>query len=605
MRVFEESTITARGNILSYDDFLPFSDVASSKLSDEIRESLINNARQALHTPFEMLSPIDYLRFYRDGNRSVYEKIFFDRRNAVFTLLFGEYAENKGHFSDKLAEGVWHILEETTWIVPAHMKTLNKENYGLCDEYEGKVENLDLFSASTGALLAVVYYFGKAALDSVTPVISKRIIYELRKRIFTPFSKNPDLWWKGEKRFPVNNWNPWIISNVLTAAAFCVTDLTEREEIAEKAMRYLDNFTAGYAPDGGCDEGPNYWSVAGGSLFDCFEILYDMSAGKVDVFSVPLVKKIFEYIMNAHISGNHFLPFADTHLSLSASYPMIARCGKRIGSRELYAFGCMGCKNTDLSVLGGSCPYRSIKQLFFIKDETQAYKPRKSIFFNDLCVFAFREHEIEGKGLYLAGKGGHNNESHNHNDVGNFVVYSDAEPLIIDVGVGTYSKETFSENRYKIWTMQSSYHNLPEINGISQKEGRQFCATNTFYDEEKQTIRFELTRAYPRQSMLKSFVRTASLSGKTVFVCDEILLEGKGKISFCLMTCDKPQITDASSLSLCLGRTLSFPPVLLPEIEEIPLLDDGLRRDWKRDKLFRIILTEENTPGGKYVFVIK
>ncbi len=605
MRIFKNSNISALGNILPYEDFLPFSDIALARLSDEIRQKLVNNALTALHKPFEILSPIDYLRYYRDGNRSIYEKVYFERRDRVFALLLGEYAENQGSFADKLAEGVWHILEETTWIVPAHMKTLSKKNYGICDEYEGTVKNLDLFSASTGALLAIVFHFGKAALDSVTPVISKRILYELEKRIFTPFFENPDLWWKGEQRFPVNNWNPWIISNVLTAAAFCVTDLTKREKTVEKAMRYLDNFTEGYAPDGGCDEGPGYWNVAGGSLFDCLEILYDMSGGKIDVFSVPLVKNIFEYIMNAHISGNHFLPFADTHLSIRASYPMIARCAKRIGSKELYAFGCQGSKNTDLSALGSSYPYRSVKQLYFTNEETLTYIPRKSVFFNNLGVFVFREQENGEKGFTLAGKGGHNNESHNHNDVGNFVVYSDGLPLIIDTGVGTYSKETFSENRYKIWTMQSSYHNLPQINNAAQKEGRQFCATNIFCDEKKQAISLELTRAYPEQSRLKSFIRTASVSGRAVFVCDEILLKEKGKIAFCFMTCDKPQIKDASTLSLGSGHTLDFPPVLIPETEEIPLLDDGLRRDWKRDKLFRIILTEENTTGGKYIFVIK
>ena len=37
--------------------------------------------------------------------------------------------------------------------------------------------------------------------------------------------------------------------------------------------------------------------------------------------------------------------------------------------------------------------------------------------------------------LYVAMKGGSNGESHNHNDVGSFVVYANNEPLFIDPGV--------------------------------------------------------------------------------------------------------------------------------------------------------------------------
>src|SRR5437868_14155296 len=61
------------------------------------------------------------------------------------------------------------------------------------------------------------------------------------------------------------------------------------------------------------------------------------------------------------------------------------------------------------------------------------------------------------QGLYVAAWGGHNAQSHNHNDVGNFIVYGDGKPVLIDVGVETYSAKTFSPQRYEIWTMQSAY----------------------------------------------------------------------------------------------------------------------------------------------------
>lgn len=63
--------------------------------------------------------------------------------------------------------------------------------------------------------------------------------------------------------------------------------------------------------------------------------------------------------------------------------------------------------------------------------------------------------------LYLAVKAGDNDDSHNHNDTGSFTIYKDGKPMFIDIGVETYTKKTFSKDRYDIWTMQSRYHNLP------------------------------------------------------------------------------------------------------------------------------------------------
>jgi hypothetical protein len=63
-----------------------------------------------------------------------------------------------------------------------------------------------------------------------------------------------------------------------------------------------------------------------------------------------------------------------------------------------------------------------------------------------------------------------------HNDVGNFLLYCDSVPVLVEAGVETYTKFTFSSARYGIWTMQSGYHNLPTLNGIDQEPGKEHCA---------------------------------------------------------------------------------------------------------------------------------
>ena len=49
--------------------------------------------------------------------------------------------------------------------------------------------------------------------------------------------------------------------------------------------------------------------------------------------------------------------------------------------------------------------------------------------------------------MFVAAKGGFNNESHNHNDVGTFSLYVNTIPVIIDAGVGTVSYTHLHDSR--------------------------------------------------------------------------------------------------------------------------------------------------------------
>lgn len=103
-------------------------------------------------------------------------------------------------------------------------------------------------------------------------------------------------------------------------------------------------------------------------------------------------------------------------------------------------------------------------------------------------------------GWFLGAKGGYNNESHNHNDVGSCVVYVRDIPVLVDAGVGTYTKQTFNHDRYKIWSMQCDWHNLPMINGAAQPAGAQYRSKNTSCDLSKGMFSLDLADAYPPES---------------------------------------------------------------------------------------------------------
>jgi hypothetical protein len=44
------------------------------------------------------------------------------------------------------------------------------------------------------------------------------------------------------------------------------------------------------------------------------------------------------------------------------------------------------------------------------------------------------------------------------------------------MGVGVHTRQTFGPERYEIWTMQSSWHNVPEVDVFQQAPGREHAA---------------------------------------------------------------------------------------------------------------------------------
>ena len=128
-------------------------------------------------------------------------------------------------------------------------------------------------------------------------------------------------------------------------------------------------------------------------------------------------------------------------------------------------------------------------------------------------VLTARSRAGSGAGLFLAAKAGHNAESHNHNDVGSFIVALDGRPPLIDVGVGVYTRQTFGPERYQIWTMQSSWHNVPEVDGVPQAPGHQYAARRVqgLLSADAAELSLDLAGAYPPEAGIRSWRRRIRL----------------------------------------------------------------------------------------------
>ncbi len=512
----------------SRQDWHPFPRVderaAWNGISAGLRRSLIEAGENRLDFAWPHLPATRFLDFARTGDRSRYQDLSYARRDALADLVLAECAEGQGRFLDDCVNGIWALCEETYWGVPAHIG-VQKAGSGLPDVEEPTV---DLFAAETGALLAWTLYLLHERLDTVSPLVRRRMELEIRRRILDVLRVRIDFFWMGwlgGRR--VNNWNPWICSNWLTCILAIEDDVETRAEDVFRVLRTVDNFIDTYPRDGGCDEGPNYWGRAGASLFENLELLYTATDGAVDVYGEPLIGEIGRFLHRAHIADSYYLNFADASALVEPEALLVHAYGSRIGDADMQAYARwladrQGIGRPGLHAQGqvssrGSSLGRSLMAIFaldkVLDQPGQAPLPR-DVWLPDIEVMTARDAAGSQDGFYVAIKGGHNEESHNHNDIGNFVVYLDGRPLLVDAGVENYTAKTFSAQRYDIWTMQSAYHTLlPTIDGHQQLPGAQHRARRLEYAAGVDTasLSLEIAGAWGEDAGLDSWHRALML----------------------------------------------------------------------------------------------
>lgn len=575
-------------------------------LGDSLCQSIVDAAAHSLLYVFPSISAITTLEYVRNGNRSHYEAISFEKRKKLFLFMLAEAIEDKGRFTDKILEGVWNICEETYWGVPAHLGA-QKSGSGLPDVNDPIV---DLFGAETAALLALTDYFAGEKLDKISPLIRPRIYHEVNRKILIPLEKESNRYgWLGAGRrdVRVNNWDPWIMSNFITANLLLEKDEQRRASQLYHAMSFLDLYINGLGNDGATDEGPAYWSAAGGCLFDALNLIGSATSNAVNIYSDPVIRNMASYIYQTHIAGHYFIDVADADATIHPDALLIYRMGKWMQDEKLKDFGTSIFHTQQASLFGSSFfnPRKLYNLLVYreVKQQQADWKGVNDVWYPSVQLMAARS----AKGWYVASHGGHNAESHNHNDVGDLIVYADGHPILIDVGRGTYTAKTFSASRYQIWYNTSPYHNLPAIDGMGQGAGRQYEATDVLYraDPQKVTFRLNIAKAYPKETHLTAWIRTVQLDRekeileiKDAYIANAPLQQlQQSFMTVCDTHIDQPgvilfQVPDGKSVQLLYDKRRWR--VTKEEMKLTTPEDQGIGPNWQGRTVWRILLINDS-----------
>lgn len=577
-----------------------------NKLFASAKEEYIRRGEKQLNYQWQVVKATDYIEFERSGSREVMEKPFDTNNMAIVDLLLAELAEGKGRFLPQLINGVFHTCEMTSWALSAHLIT-QKVHRSLPDHRE---QLIDLTSGDLSSMLAWTYYFLHTEFDKVNPSISIRLRHELEERTIKPYMNEENYyWWQAFRATPttmVNNWNPWCNSNVLQTMMLLENNPDKLAAGVYRTMQSVDRFLNYVHADGACEEGPSYWGHAGGKLFDYLNLLSEITGGKISLFNNPMIKNIGEYISRSYVGDGWVVNFADASAKGGGDASLIYRFGKAVDSREMMQFAAMMnnnkmSRNRDL--------YRTLKALE-IREELAATEPahiRPAHTWYPETEFCYLK---DKSGLFFAAKGGYNDESHNHNDAGTFSLWMKNTPIFIDAGVGTYTRQTFSSERYSIWTMQSNYHNLPMINGVAQKYGRQYKATEVKYNKKGNSFSANIATAYPEEAKVDKWIRSYTLKNGKLLVADRFSLkEATDKNVLHFMTWGKVDTSVPGKVSIEVNgqkAALAYNPAQLEaSIETVTLTDPRLSGVWG-GQIYRVSLTAKAlTQNGTYSYTIK
>lgn len=528
-----------------------------------------------------------WLLFTTKGDRVRYEAPYFARRRTLADLALAEAAESQGKLIPLISDYLWAICEESGWQLPAHNSYIRDTPQLPLPDTERPV--VDLFAAETAALLAMVHYLLQQPLEGYAPGLSQRVVREINSRVLTPWQRD-HFWWKGNGGDPMCNWTPWCVQNCLIAFSLVhPCSAQELQGVVRSATYSLDCFLKDYGQDGACSEGAQYYSHAGLCLFNCLEILCKIAPGVFDpVWEDPKLRGIAEYISNVHVSGSLYLNFADCSPLAGARGAREFLFGRRIRSLPLMALAAQDFvrwpdgEPTSDSVAGINLYYRV--QAAFAEKDIRSFARESAGTAPSLLQDSWYPSiglRICRRGKYTAGiKAGNNGDSHNHNDTGSVTLYKDGQPLLIDLGVESYTQKTFSPRRYEIWTMRSGWHNLPEFDpdreAYEQQPGADFGACNVVPVDGG--LKMDIAPAYGQVPHLGYYCRQVVLQESGLELRDET--DYPGTVALSLLTTEEPGTEGCTIAFGTLGRARLAAPPLKITTERVEIQDPRLRTAW-------------------------
>lgn len=517
----------------SFEDRQAWGKLLQDAYFKPVAEEILREAEQLLDKPMPILLPSERRRFVLDGNRKDFERKYFARRGNLALLtcalcLSGDVDK----FLPMVMDYINAILEEWTWVLPAHLTWENN--------YPATIQGSDLFAADTGATLGQVLLLLEGLLEKNWASLAERMRNAVLQRVvYAPLNaETSHLCWWFHVPHP-NNWTPWCVYNSLQAAVACEKDTRKLDALFQSYCHPMTRFINNIFDDGYYPEGPSYSTLASGMLFKCLAMMERMVPGCANrIFAVDKLRRSFNFPGDDLIGNKYFQSYGD---SQPVPRPMLS------------VIGLVAAKYA----MPGMLHLYKIQDTFFWKLTNHFGDLEEMLSFFFLIPRALPEPgELEpisywkDKLLILRSqdfsaslKANNNHESHNHNDLGHFSLFSGDEPIIVDAGTGSYSRQNFNEARYTLWNTRGNGHNAA-VFGDNLEQRQSFDYATLQETEKGKRYLCDLSKAYPEQIGVRKYIRTMDFAESKLSISDHVELEKPLPVTINLICAKQPEILE-------------------------------------------------------------
>ncbi|WP_179087952.1 heparinase II/III domain-containing protein [Paenibacillus amylolyticus] len=460
---------------------------------------------RALNEPMPSLSFRLYRQFSDTGERKAYEEAYFDRRGRLAAVAMLALDTARTDALQALEEMLWDVCGEYTWCLPAHLGT------GEVNQVDG---NIDLFAAETVHMLAEIVTIHAERLDRL---VIERIRSEAERRIFIPlYQEQRKFHWQTAD----HNWSAVCGGCCGMAALLLLEDESTLQESISHTVSCLNAFLSGYGEDGGCAEGIGYWVYGFGYFTYYAEMLREYSESELDLLTGSKITTIAAFPLRVHLSGGTYVNYSDSAEQEEIPSGLLSLLASRVGLQIDLPF--------HIPLLTDDPCHRWAHLLRNVMwsdpavygDEGASAQAERGFIFQNLGWMIAKgpfdspdTKHANGAPLHVAIsiKGGHNDEPHNHNDLGQFIFHCGGENILCDPGAGLYTQAYFAPGREQLFHISSSGHNVPLIEGQEQCSGRQAQAhvleAKLAEGGGELDTTLDLTSAYPGAASLARYTR--------------------------------------------------------------------------------------------------
>ena len=468
--------------------------------------------------------------------------------SALLALI---YPDNEEYYRS-LVETIWEICNEYTWAPLGHYN----------DYYNRTPQDfdpglIDIFAASLAFSLAEIKHLFK---DRFPKLLNDRISYELRRHTIESYLTRKFFW-----EHHNNNWTA-----VCTGAVGGVLMYEDPEEFERQFSRLqasMECYLASYDDDGMCVEGTAYWGFGFGFFAVYAMLLREFSNGKHDWLKNPKVKSISQFIQKMHLQPNILAMFSDVN----------AREGYWVGLPHMLktVYGDAIEKLTlDQATIVAYCHWAfALRSTIYYNPEYTTDKLENGTYYAPVSNYFIKRTDNYG----LAFKGGNQWESHNHQDVGSFILARNNKQIFCDFGyIGPGNWPGYQGSRRNEYFQPSSFsHNLPIFDDMGQG-GDDTNKARAVYNEETGVVYMDFTLGYDRKKhyKLQKAERSFKPLDDRIEMHDKFTFSDKTKITERFVTTIKPQIDGNTAimgdvrLSTTTDATLNV--IEQPYVDQLP-----------------------------------